>query len=163
TPLADFLKLIFHKLTHMHYLFITHQRGTVLQTLNRGTALLIYALLLLWALRMLPKAVNRLRYALHEWRCPTVDAVLLVTLWAVIALAFHFALALRDERYATSFVVFAWPALVAEVERRGKAIIWLGLAICGAAALIQSSYRFIDWNAIAEPARNDWRNYYRSM
>ena len=31
TPLADFLKLTFHKLTHMHYLFITHKarRGRV--------------------------------------------------------------------------------------------------------------------------------------
>ena len=102
TPLADFLKLIFHKLTHMHYLFITHKarlgelpdRGTALLILDRGTALLIYALLSLWALRILPETVNRLRYAMHETRWPTVDAVFLVALWAAIALAFHFALPL---------------------------------------------------------------------
>ena len=28
TPLADFLKLNFYKLTHVHYLFITHQAGS---------------------------------------------------------------------------------------------------------------------------------------
>src|SRR5215471_11002939 len=64
TPLADFLKLIFHKFTHLHYLFITHQtrpgewpdRGPALLILGWGTALLIYALLSLWALRILPEA-----------------------------------------------------------------------------------------------------------
>ena len=166
TPLADFLKLIFYKLTHMHYLFITHiapagelpDRGTALLILDRGTALLIYALLSLWALRILPEAVDRVRYAMHEMRWPTVDAVFLVTLWAAIALAFHFALPLTEDRYATSVVVFAWPALVAEVERRGKAIIWLGLAVCCAVSLTRSSYHLFEW--IAEPARND---NYRSM
>ena len=105
TPLADFLKLIFYKLTHVHYLFITHHapgelpdRGTALLILDRGTALLIYALLSLWALRILPEAVNRLRYAMHETRWPTVDAVFLVALWAAIALAFHFALPLARRK-----------------------------------------------------------------
>ena len=55
-------------------------------------------------------------------------------------------------------MVFAWPALVAEVERRGKAIIWLGLAVCCAVSLTRSSYRLVEW--IAEPVRND---DYRSM
>ena len=35
TPLADFLKLTFHKLTHMHYLFITHKVGESCQTGER--------------------------------------------------------------------------------------------------------------------------------
>jgi hypothetical protein len=166
TPLADFLKLTFYKLTHMHYLFITHQarrgelpdRGTALLMLDRGMALLIYALLSLWALRILPEAVNGVRYAMHETRWPTVDGFFLVTLWAAIALAFHFALPFAQERYATSVVVFAWPALVAEVERRGHAIIWLGLAVCFAVSLTRSSYRLVVW--IEEPVRND---NYRSM
>ena len=127
-------------------------RGTALLILDRGTALLIYALLSLWALRILPEAVNHLRYAMHETRWPTVDAVFLVTLWAAIALAFHFALPLSQDRYATSVVVFAWPALVAEVERRGKAIIWLGLAVCCAVSLTRSSYYLVE--SIAEPVRN---------
>lgn len=163
TPLADFLKLIFHKLTHMHYLFITHQRGTTLWILNRATALLIYGLLFLWVLRLLPEAVSRLRYAIHTRRWPTADAAFLVTLWAAIALVFHFALPIPpfNERFATSVVVFAWPALVAEVERRDKATIWLGLAMCCFASLTQSSYRLVDW--ITAPYLNDLRKKYRSM
>src|SRR5206468_977425 len=76
----------------------------------------------------------------HKTRWPTVDASLLVALWAVIALAFSFAIPLGDDRYAMSVVVFAWPGLVAEVQRRGKAVIWLGLAVCCAVSLTRSSY-----------------------
>src|SRR5206468_7276191 len=76
TPLADFLKLAFFKLTHLHYLFITHKtpeggwpdRGTTFLILDRGTALLIYALLFLWVLRILPEAVDRVRYTMREMR-----------------------------------------------------------------------------------------------
>ena len=133
-------------------------RGTAFLILDRGTALLIYALLSLWALRILPEAVGHVRYAMREMRWPIVDAVFLVTLWAAIALAFHFALPLDEDRYATSVVVFAWPALVAEVERRGKAIIWLGLAVLCAVSLTRTSYLLFE--EIAEPARNA---NYRSM
>jgi hypothetical protein len=166
TPFADFLKLAFDKLTHLHYLFIDHKmgelsgRGAALMVLDRITAFLIYFLFVLWALRILPEVLKGLRCALNAKRWPTVDAILLVTLWAAIALAFYLALPMPGDRYATSVVVFAWPALVAEVERRGKAIIWLGLAVCGFASLIQSSYRVVELIAIAEPTRND---NYRSM
>ena len=148
TPLADFLKLTFFKLTHLHYLFITHKipegewpdRGTTFLILDRGTALLIYALLFLWVIRILPEAVDRVRFAMREMRWPIVDAGFLVTLWAAIALAFHFALPVGEARYATSVVVFAWPALVAEVERRGKVIIWVGLTVLCAVSLTRTSY-----------------------
>jgi hypothetical protein len=161
TPLADFLKLIFSKLTHIHYLFISHKRsvgelsdrGMAFLILDRVTALLIYALLSLWMLRVLPEAVDRVRYAMREMRWPTVDAVFLVTLWAAIALAFHFALPVAEDRYGTSVVVFAWPALVAEVDRRGKAIIWLGLAVLCAVSLTRTSHYFLEW--IGGPVRND--------
>ena len=165
TPLAGFLKLTFDKLTHVHYLLVVHNvgpeilrdRGTALLILDRAQALLIYALLALWALRTLSEA-NRLRHAIHETRWPTVDAVFLVTLWAAIALAFDFALPVHNARYATSIVVFAWPALVAEVERRGKAIIWLGLAACCIVSLTRSSYLYME--RIAKPVRG---GDYRSM
>jgi hypothetical protein len=149
TPFAHFLKLTFFKLTHMHYL-LTHippmgdPRGTAFLLLDRGTELLIYALISLWALRVLPEAVNGVRSLTLEMRWPTVDAVSLVNLWAASALAFHFALPLLDARYATSVVVFLWPALVAEVERRGKAFIWLGLAVLCAGSLIHS-YHLFEW------------------
>jgi hypothetical protein len=166
TPLTDFLKLGFFKLTHLHYLFITYkprvgalsERGTAVLILDRGMVLLIYTLIFLWALRILREALDRVRYALHERRWPTVDAVFLVTLWAATALAFNFASPVYAERYATSLVVFAWPALVAEVERRGKAIIWVGLAVLCAVSLTRTSYLL--FASIAEPVRND---NYKSM
>src|SRR5262249_7266086 len=147
TPVADFLKLIFFKLTHLHYLFITHQagiRGSALTIVDRATDLLIYGLLFLWGLRLLPEAVNHVRYITRETRWPTVDPVFLVTLWAALALTFYFALPLVHERYATSVVIFAWPALVAEVDRRAKATIWFGLAAICVVSATQSSYHLID-------------------
>jgi hypothetical protein len=160
-PLESFLRLTFDKLGHIHYLFITHttprggwsDRGRTLLILDRGTALLIYALLALWALRILPKAVNGVRYALDKRRWPTLDNIFLVALWAAIALAFHLALPLNEDRYATSVVVFAWPALVAEVGRHGKAIIRLGLAALCAVSLIRTSYLLFKW--IEKPGRSE--------
>src|SRR5262249_23497396 len=130
--LADFLTLTFQKLTHIDALFVTQDFVTtswplLARGIKVGTRLLVYAVFLLLALRFLFEMINRLRPAIYERRWPTVDVPFLVLLWAAIALAFHFALPLRNERYATSLVVFAWPALVAEVERHRKGIIWLGL------------------------------------
>jgi hypothetical protein len=166
TPLADFLELVFNKLTHLHYLFIVHtvrpgnslDRGTARLILDRITAFLIYALLALWALRTLSEVI-RLRYAMPETRWPTVNARFLIALWAAIALAFHFAVPLPPEdRYATSIVVFVWPALVAEVERLDKTIIWVGLVACCVMSLARSSYLY------AERITNPVRNYdYKSM
>jgi hypothetical protein len=162
TPLADFLSLTFQKLTRMDALFVT-QHGVVPDgswALDRligiGTRLLIYALFFLLALHILSETVSRLRSAMYERRRPTVDAAFLVFLWATIALAFHFALPLRSDRYATSVVVFAWPALVAEVERRRRAIIWMGLAVCCVVSLTRSSYRLIDWVANVESVQNQF-------
>jgi hypothetical protein len=161
TPVVDFLKLTLFKLTHLHYLFIPHKipegewsdRGTIFLILDRGTALLIYPLLFLWVLRILREAADRVRLAMREMRWPTVDAGFLVTLWAAIALAFHFALPLGEDRYATSVVVFAWPALVAEVEKRGKVIIWVGFTALCAVSLTRTSYSLFE--RIAGPVRNE--------
>jgi hypothetical protein len=126
-------------------------QGKALLILNRGTAILIYVLLSLWVLSILPQAVKHLRYAMHETRWPTIEPVFLVALWAAIALAFHFALPLPEDRFATSVVVFAWPALVAEVERRGKAIFWLGLVVLCLVSLTRSSYYLVGRIAQASP------------
>src|SRR5262249_51024258 len=62
-----------------------------------------------------------------------------------------------SEKYATSLVVFAWPALVAEVERHRRGVIWLGLAVCCIVALARSSYILIDWITTgAQLARNQF-------
>src|SRR5262245_4352800 len=163
--LADFLTLTFQKLTHIDQLFVTQHNSFVTETswplLDRairvGTRLLMYALFLLLALRFLLDVINRLRYAIYERRWPTVDVAFLVLLWAAIAVAFHFALPLRSERYATSLVLFAWPALVAEVERHRKGIIRLGLAVCCVVSLARSSYLLTDWITTgAQSARNQY-------
>lgn len=159
TPLSEFLKLIFHKLTHLHYLFVVHtqgmplDRGTALIILDRATALIVYALLCLWALRTFTEVARHLRHAAQAWQA---DAFFLVALWAAFAVAFHLALPLRDDRYATSIVIFAWPALLAEVERRGKAIIWLGLASCCILSLTRGSYLYTE--RMTNPARADYRS-----
>jgi hypothetical protein len=62
----------------------------------------------------MPEIANCLRYAVRE-ALANCGSDLLVTLWAAIA-RFHFALALAWARYATSVMVFAWPALVAEID-----------------------------------------------
>jgi hypothetical protein len=149
TPLAHFLGLTLFKLTHMHYLLalkppMGDPQGAAFLILDRATALLTYVLLSLWALRVLPEAVSHVRSITHEFSWPTVDVVSLVNLWAAGALAFHFALPLGQDRYATSVVVFLWPALVAEVERRGKAIIWLCLVVLCAGSVTRS-YRLFQW------------------
>ena len=112
--------------------------------IRRATDLLIYCVVLLWGLRLIPKAANYLRCVAQGARRLTIEPVLLVFLWAALALTFHFALPLAHERYATSVVVFVWPALVAEVDRRGKAIIWLGLAVICVVSLTQGAYRAVE-------------------
>ena len=141
-----FLKLIFYKLTHVHYLFINRQAGTWGPALiiRRATDLLIYVLLLLWALRFIAKGVNHLSCKAQGEGGPIVDPVFLVSLWAALALTFHFALPLAHERYSTSVLVFVWPVLVAEADRRRKAIIWLGLAVICVVSLAEGSYRLVE-------------------
>lgn len=165
TPLADFLNLTLHKLKDIHLLFVSSHYfvtdvrswAVIDRAIFIAASLSVYALLSLWALRIMPEMVRHLGYAIHEARWPTVDATCLVTVWAAIALAFHFALPISATRYATSFVVFAWPALVAEVERRRKAIIWLGVLVCSIVAVVRSSYYIVEWNS------NGVRSDYKSM
>jgi hypothetical protein len=164
TSLAGYLTQIFTKLTHMHYLFIAHHtppaqhRGTILLIVERGTAVLIYIFLSLWVVRTLRETTKVLRHEKHEARSPIVDAFWLVALWAAIALVFHFALPLYHERYETSVVVFAWPALVAEVERRRKALVWFGLAVCCVVSLTQSSYLFFEYKTMMNSMQSDYRS-----
>jgi hypothetical protein len=156
--LTGFLNLTWYKLKHIDRLFVsassfvTEGHWALLDRAIRiGTAVLVYALLSLWAFRIVPETVNRLRYAVHDARWPTFDATFLVALWAAIALAFYFALTLVAETYAPQVCVFAWPALVAEVERRRKKTIWVALAVCSVVALAQSSYyTAIDWTTKAK-------------
>jgi hypothetical protein len=160
---TGFLNLIWYKLKHINRLFVstyyfaTEGHWVLLdRAIMIGTAVLVYALLLLWALRIIPETVARLRCAVRDARWPTFDTTFLVALWATGALAFYFALTLVAETYALQISVFAWPALVAEVERRHKKIIWLALAACSVVALARSWYfTTSEWTTKAE--RSDVR------
>ena len=151
TPLEDFLNLTFYKLTHLDFVLVsstsaTEWNWTLLDKAIRiGARILIYVLLGLWTLRVLLETLSWLRFALHAKAWPTMNPPLLVALWAGLALAFHLALPILAERYATSVCVFVWPALVAEVEKRRNAIVWLGLAVCSVVILARSSYFTVDW------------------
>jgi hypothetical protein len=165
TPVGAFLALTFEKLKNVDALFVvqrvvTEGQGAQLDwAIALGTRLLTYALFSLLALRIMPEIANRLRYAMNERRWPSVEATFLVPLWAAIALAFHFALAMSYAREATSVVVFAWPALVAEVDRRGRAVLWLGLTVFCVVSTLRS-YRFVE---LQRPTGPDPREYNRMM
>jgi hypothetical protein len=179
TPLAH-LALSLKKLRYLDILFVAQYPPTGYQDilfgsqyhaadsvntypalLNRairiGTRLLIYALLCLWALGVLRETVNYLR-ARHQRRWPTVDARFLVALWGCIAIGFHFALPLFPERYATSVVVFTWPAIVAEVERRRNTVLWLGLALCCIVSLARASQYSIEFLSLTKSRENNYRS-----
>jgi hypothetical protein len=157
TPLGAFLALTFEKLKNLDALFVvrgpfvTEGHGALLDwAIMQGTRLLTYALFSLLALRIMPEIANRLRYAMRERHWPTVEAAFMVPLWAGIALAFHFALALGAVRYATSVVVFAWPALVAEIDRRRQAVLWLGLTVLCVVSTLRS-YRSVELERPSDP------------
>jgi hypothetical protein len=168
TPPGEFLALTFQKLKHLDALFVVqrHQLDALFivqhafvseghgapldRAIALGARLLTYALFSLLALRIMPEIANCLRYAMYERRWPTVKATFLVPLWAAIALAFHFALALAWARYATSVVVFAWPALVAEIDRRRRAALWLGLTVFCVVSTLRS-YRFFEFERLPNP------------
>ena len=94
---------------------------------------------------------------MYEKRWPTADTAFLVALWAGIAIAFYFALPLAAERYETSVVVFAWPAVVAEVERRRNTLLWLGLALCCIVSLARAWYYSIEALSITVFPGNSYR------
>jgi len=148
----------FEKLTHLDALLVGQRPAPVrgesmsllVQAITRGARLLTYALFSLLVIRFVREVANSLRNAMYERRWPTVDAAFLVLLWAAIALAFHFALAVLAPRYATSVVVFAWPALVAEIARRRQAVIWLGLAVVCVVSILRS-YRSVEFAWFPDP------------
>jgi hypothetical protein len=145
TPLEDFLALTLKKLRNLDALFVTQPALVTLghqslldRAIALGTRLLTFTLFSLLALRIIREIANRFRYVMHDRRWPTVEAAFLVRLWAAIALAFYFTLALTWARYATSVVAFAWPALVAEIDRRRQAVLWLGLTVFCVVSILRS-------------------------
>jgi len=157
TPQGAFLALTFEKQRNLDALFVVRSpfvangQGVLLDwAIMQGTRLLTYALFSLLVLRIMRELAKRLRYVMHERHWPSVEAALMVPVWAGIAFAFHFALALSAVRYATSIVVFAWPALVAEIERRRQTLPWFGLTVL-CVVLTLRSYRSVELERPSDP------------
>jgi hypothetical protein len=156
TPVADFLRTsYFHKLKQMNRLFVGYSwHRSAPDILGRGTVFVVYMLLCVWTFHVLRETVRYVRFAKQNWRLPTFDGLFLVNVWAAIALAFHFALPLYYERYATSVVVFAWPAIVAEAERLRKVAIWACLAVCCAVSLAFAFSGYVEY-VVNSPVTGD--------
>src|SRR5262249_4136985 len=72
--------------------------------------------------RTLRELTPRFIGTMSERHWPAVDAYRLATLWAVTGLALYLALPVSNPVYATSAVMFVWPAVVAEAWRERGAL-----------------------------------------
>jgi hypothetical protein len=153
SPVSDFLAVTGWKLTHFHHLLvsrdysITEGHWLLLDRAARiGVAGFVLLLLGLWALGG-AHAARMAVGALRRRQPIEVSDALLATLWGAIGLAFYFALTLPDLRYATSAVMFLWPALVAGAVRHRNSLLRWGLAAC----LLISLYRGLHFIADMNP------------
>ena len=146
-PLAGFIKLTNWKLVHLAQLFVIQDAsitGASWPAADKAfkilTAVLVTSLLLLWAMSVGREVTRRLGSAVRERRWLAADAGMLLMLWAVLGLAFHFVLPVSNPVYATSAVLFAWPAVVSEawrVGRKGRGILRAALGFCLVLSLAQ--------------------------
>jgi hypothetical protein len=167
-PLASFLRLTGRKLLRLHHLFVTHDVSFTAGSLvavdrgvEIGTALLLLLLLIPWALNGLRGGWLSIGRALFERGWPTADPTLLVTLWAVLGLAFYFVIGLAGPGYAASAVMFVWPAIVGEVTRRRNTVLQLGLAAFSMLSLAQMSHFLFEIVAPSDQAY--MRLYFRDV
>jgi len=168
TPVVSFLELTARKLAHLQNVlvspsvFVAEGRwAPVDRAIRMGTALLALALLILWAVYGLRAVVDRIGRALRERLWPTADAALLVTLWAAMGLAFYIALALPTTRYTASAVIFVWPAIVGEVERRREVAFRLALACCFILSLGRTSHVLAELNPPS--GQSEESQYFRAI
>ena len=114
-----FLALLGWKLLHLHPLFVSQQPffaapgwAALDQGIRIATALSLLAVLLAWAFLVL-RAFSGRAMRIEAEPLPEGRALLLVSLWAAVALGFYLLLAVGSPRYAAAAVMFAWPAAVA--------------------------------------------------
>src|SRR5262249_13899708 len=118
TPAAEFLALTARKLIHFHHLFVMQDyalfgenRPLLYPVIGFGSALLVFALIIAWMAQMAHAVRDSLRRTWRERAWPSVDAAVLVSLWAILGFASYFALAVSSPRYAASAMLFWWPAI----------------------------------------------------
>jgi hypothetical protein len=156
-PLSSFLELSGLKLLHLPHLFLM-QNAFVSggspelseRALRAGADLLVFLLLIRWALSGLQAAIDLLGRARRERSLPAADGALMVILWAALGLAFYFALALSSPRYAASAVMFVWPAVTAEVIGRRSMLLGLSFAACLILSFIGASHFLWESNPPSE-------------
>jgi hypothetical protein len=151
TPLGVFLSLTLSKLLRLHHLFVAQyplRLGGLHwdRVLRFAAGLPVFLLLALWILNGLREASGPLVRGARTRRWPRAEVGTLVNLWAAAGLAFFFALALHDERYAASGVMFAWPAMVREALRRRSLLPRLALAVCATLSLVRVPGLLLDRN-----------------
>ena len=157
TPITEFLTVVGWKLIHLYRLFVSQETfaaagpwATVDRVLMLATYSLIALLLIPWASAGIRMASARLDQSVRGREWPTVDAALLVTIWAALGLAFYFAVPIVSPRYAAAAVMFLWPAVVAEVARRRQRAFYLALAASFVLMLPRTAHLLISLNPPSE-------------
>ncbi|HKX07778.1 MAG TPA: hypothetical protein VJN67_06265 [Stellaceae bacterium] len=150
SPFLGFLQLAFRKVIHLDRLFITEDVGLTggsWPTLDRlfriSAALLLASLFLWWAIRALRELSPRFVAAISERQWPAVDARRLAALWAVTGLSLYVVLPVNNPVYATSAVMFAWPAVVAEIWQERRVLLRAGLVACLPLSLMQMTHLLV--------------------
>lgn len=146
SPFLGFLQLTFRKIIHFDHLFISEDVGVtggswpIIDRLFRISVAGLLALLFFWwAIRALRELTPRFMAGMSERQWPAVDARWLVTLWALTGLALYVILPVSNPVYATSAVMFAWPAVVAEIWQ-GRSVLRAALAVCLPLSLMQMAH-----------------------
>ena len=166
-PLLSFLELSGRKLVHLPHLFMAQDdlvvgesHGLAERALWIAVYLVVFLLLIRWVLSGLRAAIEALGGAVRRRARLSVDDVALVTLWAALGLAFYFALALSNPRYATSAVMFVWPVVTAEVMRRRSMPLRMSLVVCLLLSLVGAS-RFL-WASNPPSEGSDAGRFFRA-
>lgn len=135
------------KLTHLHYLFVLRRadmlpsdRGLALLAVDRTIAVILYALIAFWLFLFIISLAASIRAERNRSSLPALDFPALVTIWALTALAFLLVIPMNQDRFATSFVAFAWPSLLYEIESRGRRVLWLAVAFLLIVSLSKNTY-----------------------
>lgn len=137
TPFFGFAKLTAQKLLAIQSLFVSQAElpgsaaGTAIDEASRiATTLLLVVLLCASAGGLFGSMRRSWSRGLRDQSLAVVDAQTLVIVWAVLGIAFFFAIPLGHPRYAASGILFAWPAIIGEAARWRRPFLRYAVALC---------------------------------
>ena len=162
-----FLALLGWKLLHLHPLFVSQQPFFAApswagfdQGIRIATAFLLLVVLVAWAFLVLRALLGRATRvdadALSERR-----ALLLVSLWAAVALGFYLLLAVGSPRYAAAAAMFAWPAIIASAQRQRPSILRVALVAVFLLSLTRTAHYMAALNP--PPADSETAHFFRAI